>query len=137
MRLDEALFRAGFAKKQERQYASGWFSHHGEHDHRGIIDHEFGHSVHLQIRARGWTAERPIWDTLADGIRVPAPDWSQGEAAIERWVKDNNVKLRTEVSRYGAKDPLELMAEIWAEYSGGKARPHIRAVGAVMKRLTG
>lgn len=56
---------------------------------------------------------------------------------IDKWVDANKAQLSLMVSRYGSSSWLELLAEIWQEWSslGEAARPHIREIGIVMQEI--
>lgn len=108
----------------------GFKSHSGPGltDLQVTFSHEFGHHVARIISAAG---REKVFAALANELGVTPPGVKRGQ-----WVAAHRDRLESVVSVYGSEDQHELLAEIWSEYSTNpNARPIIKAVGDVMRRL--
>lgn len=118
----------------------GWHSEgDGETKAQHSLAHEFGHGVHYALaRYNNITGEGhgstilptdpKLWGALSQelGVRPPKPN-PRGDityGAIKQWVADNKRVLEYAISRYGATDPKELLADLWAEYSTRISAPN-------------
>jgi len=101
-----------------------------------LIAHEFGHHVHDRwlTTAPAKVRKQAIKDICAAlGI---APPLFFDDANLLRWGETHKVGIANSVSRYGSTNILEMMAEIWAEYTlGDPPRAHVRDTGEVLQRL--
>lgn len=122
---------------------SGWWTPTGAADPMAsVLAHEYGH--HLD--ACMFNPNKPLDQAqyarligvLGRELRIPLdPTAVTTRAKLDAWVKANQADVTDMVSTYGATNGFELLAEIWHEYStrGDAARPHIRAIGAVIQEL--
>lgn len=101
----------------------------------GAYAHEFGHHLSYLSRVLGAERTRPIWDEIARGAGVPRP-LRYDQASLDRWVAEHRDALARAVSRYGATDSGELLAEVWAEFSTNpNAREHIKRAAIALRDL--
>jgi hypothetical protein len=125
--------------------AAGFHPPTGRSPLDSVVAHEYGHHLAYRLlRESPLARQRELVSLLddtfaADGYLVRQfranPDFAQ--------VLDDYLRLygtgRVDrlVSRYGRNSHQELLAEIWSEYStmGDAARPHIRAIGDMMRQM--
>lgn len=101
----------------------------------GTYAHEFGHHLSYLARALGPQRTKGVWDTLADGAGVPRPLFYD-QASLDKWVAKHADALGSAVSRYGATDADELLAEVWAEFSTNPdARDYIQRTAVALRDL--
>lgn len=125
--------------------ASNWWARCPDELHGGqqIFAHEFGHHVDFQLHSRtpaGYERKGAFWDSAADNLGLPRPprnaDGDLDSRTLEAWFATHVTTMTNMISRYGATNPTEALAEIWAEYSnmGAQARPFIKRMGDLLKR---
>ena len=125
--------------------AAGFHPPTGRSPLDSVVAHEYGHHLaHRLLRESPLARQRELVSLLDDTFRADGylvrqfranPDFAQ--------VLDDYLRLygtgRVDrlVSRYGRNSHQELLAEIWSEYStmGDAARPHIRAIGDMMRQM--
>lgn len=121
---------------QER--ATNWCSRTG-HGHSGgqaVLAHEFGHHVSYTIQRLSRADREAFWAEIADAFGVAPPQSVQAKD-LKYWVRTHATRVRNHVSKYGATDQEEFLAEIWQEYStsGQQSRPAILRIGRLMQEL--
>ncbi len=131
---------SGAAATVQRCRDSGWFAQCG-HDAIGIealIAHEYGH--HLTFRGL-MLADRAVqtdfWERVGRALGVSGIPASGSRAALDHWIVQNGYAIGKAVSRYGASNSFELLAEIWQEYStaGAAARGPIKIIGDLLRQI--
>lgn len=138
IQINAKIFSDDYKVAFRREVENGWCTPCG-HDHsapQSIFAHEFGHHVDWvmkQTPSRG----RGVWNAIADELGVDPPD-ILSRTDLDVFVKANKARLATQVSRYGATDSAEILAEIWQEYStmGPAARPFIKKIGRLMQEIS-
>lgn len=127
-------------------FRTGWSTWSGADDGLGsTVAHEYGHHIDNMIFGRSASSSskperaRPLIAAIgkAFGIKDVDPTAADVQQELKRILSANKAKIQTLVSEYGTESMHEMLAEIWQEYStmGAKARPHIRAIGDLMRRL--
>jgi hypothetical protein len=143
LRKDEKVLTTE-VRRMERQ---GWFSQtsHGVSGLDRTLAHEMGHfldDVMLSNSSIGATfgIRSRVFDEIADAIGIPRPTPADG-FEFKDWFKRHTVALTKAVSRYGATNSHELLAEIWASYSRGVklkdvlTHPVIPRVGRMLEQI--
>lgn len=144
-------WHTNFAQQSESFLASqrgGWLTKSYEDDGmKATIGHELGH--HIDKMATGGTGQWPssvgreLSAELGKLIGAPGPDLSTFNdpgsitaGSMINWVAANKLKIEKSVSRYAAKSPQELMAEIWNAFASGnpKTPPGMKRIGRLMAR---
>lgn len=129
------VFTEAYQKGFNKELASKWSSACGRGATESFIAHEMGHHLDEVIKTAAPEFRRPIWEEIADELGVMRPK-AYDDEGLYWFTKINNGKLEDFVSIYGSYSPLELIAEIWAEYSTNtNARPHIKKIGKLIHRL--
>ena len=126
---------AAAEKSFQKELKSGWSSKCGHGNLGSFIAHECGHHVHAMTRNLPDALTKELWQGVAQSLGAPRPLlFDQG--SLDQWVIRNADLLGKKVSRYGATDSSELLAEIWAEYTtNAEARGHIAEIGRLLQRL--
>lgn len=134
MFLDISAFQPQAKTVFEKEKRSNYISKCGEHFDSldNLIAHEYGHHMHdLWLRA---PIRKRVFGEIAKVLGVEPPQFFNTDRILA-WGEQHKVLIASLVSRYGATNPLEMMAEIWAEYTlGDPPRPHIQAIGEIMRR---
>jgi len=129
------VFGSRYEQTFQKELKSGWSSKCGHSGAESFIAHECGHHMDAVIRRGGPAKAKEIWSTLAKELNLK-PSLLFDKGSLDRWVAKNSDVLRKGVSKYGATDSEEIIAEIWAEYTTNpNARAHIKAVGQVIQRI--
>lgn len=133
IRLSRDLFRPANKSMYKKLVDSNWFSKCDHtHDAEGTVAHEFGHHVDAMATRWSYRDRVGLFEALADDLGLP----KAGIGDPGEWVRTHKTAITRSVSKYAATNDLELLAEIWAEYTMGKApRPHIKRVGSMMRDL--
>lgn len=127
-----------------KSVASGWWTPTGAAGPlQTVVAHEYGHHITSVMFARMTPAgARQLLQVVRDQVGIPMSIEPAGTAmaTLMRQITNavsNHPQVVLEVSGYAAKNGYELLAEVWQEYStmGERARPHIRAIGDVMRDL--
>jgi hypothetical protein len=136
-----------FDKLWEQSEASGWTTPSDFTGTRSTIAHEYGHHLDSMISNHSGNFSAAVADQLfpilIKELRLNDPKgiFKPGKGVFWRdfdaLVAENEALLKQIVSKYAATNARELLAEIWAEYSGrGKnARPYIKKIGRLIQRL--
>jgi len=122
------LFKEGIESK--------WFSPcgHGVDQMGSFIAHECGHHMAGAFR-ENLTSNAIVWRSVAKELKLPAMD-KFTISALDSWVADNAASLGVKVSKYGATNSDEVIAEIWHEFSTNpNARPAIKKIGRVIQEV--
>jgi hypothetical protein len=134
--ISRSAFTEQGAAARLRSQVTGFKAKCG-HEHESaqqVFAHEFGHHLDYTIRKASVADQKAIRDALGNMLGVPGPD-SLFFVDLDRWVKQHNDRLKVSISGYGATNALEMMAEVWAEYStNSAARSHIKVIGEALKR---
>lgn len=121
-----------------KEVKTGWCSRvaPGASGDQAVFAHEFGHHVSNMIRRLPYDERKEFWQGIAGDLGTQPP-FSASIQGLQDWLTANKSKLSVDVSRYGASDPEELLAEIWHEYSkaGTHARAGIKKAGERMRQL--
>lgn len=143
---DPDLLRGMFADGVEM----GWLvPGHATDVVRLLVAHEWGHHISRVIRWDGpdhrWRGDRieRLWWPIADELGVVRPEVAQNPLTtmtpLVLWMTRPEVHaaIEQQVSRYALDSPEELLAELWAEYSGmgTDARSLQQRVGAIMRDM--
>ena len=114
--------------------AGWWVPSDKEHDlSMNVMTHEFGHGVHGELNRRGilmanragnatiyGEPEMDFWRGFAKaaGLSVPPVTKERGRDSmnVAIWLNRNKLKVERVVSRYGAHNMNEMIAEMWTEY---------------------
>lgn len=126
-----------------RAMASGWFTKGGQGVEQTIA-HEMGHAFLNEARMTPEQRKR-IADSLVQDFGLTNPF---GVSPHLRYYGDmltriihrpsNKPKVKRLVSKYGATNASELMAEVWSEYTmNPKPRPRIKKLGDILKGIIG
>ena len=128
----------------------GWLTPgHSTDAVRVVVAHEYGHHLARVIKWSnsahrfGANEIEQLFVPLAKELGVPAPELRQNPLSpmtpLTSWMHDIRViqAIEAQVSGYAVKSYEELIAEIWAEYSGlgAEARPLQRRIGAIMRQM--
>jgi hypothetical protein len=139
-------FSVSAALTGRRCSSSGWWTRCPDALAGGVqsLAHELGHHVDFN-GLRGWQRSAGfanIWTTLARELGVAAPQTRvigqlTETLGLQTWIEANKVLISSMISTYGASDSVELLAEVWAEYSLNPTgcRPLIRKIGKLMQDL--
>ena len=112
---------------------SNWASKQGHSAQGSLMAHELGHHMD-EILEKNLAARTKVWTEIWSVLKLPPP-LRYDDISLLLWVRQNSKVLETAVSRYGSKNHLEVIAEIWAEYTTNpSARPHIKRIGNVMQK---
>lgn len=131
--------------------SSGWFTPTGAQEPvQTVFAHEYGHHVTRAMFSNSGIidpagAER-LLETIRDQLGIPLDTSHSDRAPISTVgtlmprltaAVENHPRVADRVSSYAMSNGWELLAEVWQEYStmGDQARPHIRAIGDVMREL--
>lgn len=129
------VFTEAYERGFQKEIVSKWSSVCGRAGTESFIAHEMGHHLDEVIKVAAPEFRRPIWEEIADNLGVARPK-AYDDEGLYWFTRINNGKLEDFVSIYGSSSPLELIAEIWAEYSTNpNARPHIKKIGKLIHRL--
>jgi hypothetical protein len=103
---------------------------------RALIAHEFGHHVTYQGLYRAARAvQEDFWQRVAGAFGVPAPTGLTREA-LDRWISQHRDAIEPQVSIYGSSNSVEMLAEVWQEYSTNpNARGPQRIIGDLLKSI--
>jgi hypothetical protein len=126
--------------------SSGWWTPSGAAGPlQTVVAHEYGHHITVEMfRVITPGGARRLLETIRDQLGIPLDahldQVGLGMAAVMRRITAavrNHPLVVDRVSGYAATNGSELLAEVWQEYStmGDRARPHIRAIGDVMRDL--
>jgi hypothetical protein len=126
--------------------SSGWWTPSGAADPlQTVVAHEYGHHITVEMfRVITPAGGRRLLETIRDQLGIPLDtnldQVGLGMAAVMRHITAavrHHPQVVDRVSGYAATNGNELLAEVWQEYStmGDRARPHIRAIGDVMRDL--
>lgn len=100
-----------------------------------LLAHEFGHHVHDRWINGSARQKKEGWTGIARGLGVPPPRNFGNDGLIE-WGEKHKTLIANIVSKYGSTNVLEMLAEVWAEYTlGDPPRSHISDMGEVLQRL--
>lgn len=122
------MTRADLIAKRNQHAAMGWFSS-SEHPVAATIVHEFGHHLDFQLDTKSHSA---LMRRISDSLDLKF-DLNPG-----RLVRENATRFSREVSRYGATDQYELIAEAFSEYITSKnPRTVARVVGEYFDEIFG
>jgi hypothetical protein len=118
--------------------STNWCSRTG-HSHTGaqaVFAHEFGHHVHNMIERLPYAERRDFYRSVSEALGVTPPAGATRQD-LNRWMDKNKSAIIDQISKYGATDMQELLAEAWQEYStsGEGSRPSILAIGKLMQDL--
>lgn len=104
--------------------------------------HEFGHHLHGLMRGMPAEELRDFAEQLGTALKIQIEtrfihDWTFLNDQLDIAIRRNKGQIEAMVSTYGATNAMELLAEIWQEYStlGDKARPHIREAGRLIQSV--
>jgi hypothetical protein len=99
-----------------------------------LIAHEYGHHVHDRwIISAPAKVRKRIIGQLCASLGIDPPLHHDNESLL-RWGTKHQVAIANRVGRYGSTNILEMMAEVWAEYTlGDPPRGHIREMGDVLR----
>ena len=138
----------GMASKDAAHYrATGWWAQAdpGKSMTETTIAHETGHVVFGAIppEVRYGTE---LWSGLAKAMHLPPPtkgqSWGKNPkykdfADADPWLKENKAAAAEAVSTYGASNSMELLGELWSEYTmSSSPRPAAKFYGDyVMQQL--
>lgn len=121
-----------------REKATSYISKCGEHFDSldALIAHEYGHHVHDRwIVNAPEKVRRKAVQEICSALGVPPPLHFDNNSLL-RWGATHQVAVTARVSKYGATNILEMLAETWAEYTlGDPPRPHIKDMGDILQRL--
>lgn len=136
IRVTSKVMDPSFQVAHIRAVNSGWFSKSAPEvtGVENFISHEFGHFMERLARADGLKNIKPFWQSVASEFGLEPPV-AYNSIILRSWVAENKAVLAREVSRYGATSSEELVAEIWAEYTGGAARPAIKRLGKILQDI--
>jgi hypothetical protein len=143
IRLNTTMFKPGFAKSSAADIQAGWHVHGADNAVSHTIAHEFGHQIDNSMVRAGETTRGELLDFIAQELGMSKrPAGASGYGGIQQqkdskiWTARNQAVLRSKVSRYGATNELEMLAEIWCEYSSApNPRPHILVIGKRMQEM--
>lgn len=122
-----------FAKEKSTNYISKCGQQFDSMD--ALIAHEFGHHVHDRWINGSSRQKKEGWTGLARVLGVPPPRNFGNEGLLE-WGEKHKTLIANSVSKYGSTNVLEMMAEVWAEYTlGDPPRSHISDMGEVLQKL--
>lgn len=135
--IDISAFTDANQRSFKKEVATGYLSKCGEQFDclDSLMAHECGHHVHDRWYLKAPTAvQREIWRGVAGALGLPAPQFFD-EQSLLRWSTKHKMAIENLVSRYGSSNHLELLAEIWHEYTvGTPPRPAIRQAGEILQR---
>ena len=125
----------------QKSIASGWFTKGGS----GIdqtIAHEMGHALLTDLNMRA-VDRKALAEAMIEHLGLTSPWGAQGGITyhfgmLDRIVQhpSNKVKIRRAVSKYGATNANEFIAEVWSEYTlNPKPRPKIQKLGDTIKSI--
>lgn len=135
----------GLASKDAARYRADGFWAKADSSHTmadTVIAHETGHT--LLPGAAAYNME--LWTGLAKalGLSPPSQGWPSGNAKykdfadVDSWIKDNKSAVEAAVSRYGASNSAEMMAEMWSEYTmSSSPRPAAQMYGDYVMSVLG
>lgn len=133
--LPEAAFGEQADAAQVQEVAKNWSSK-TDHQHaaESNLAHEFGHHIE-DMMERHPEERQALWDTVSDAFGVDKPAALDTEA-LNAWVRKNKSKIVDNVSKYGASNQHELLAEIWHEFSSASVpRDVAQRIGEEMRRI--
>ncbi len=128
---------AGYKRQFEKERGSGFITPCGrDHDHVGsFVAHEMGHHVDTVMRMADPSKVRAVWKQVGEALGLKPPMITM-QRDLDKWVEKNRDVIAKKISKYGATDSAELLAEAWAEYiTNPNARPASRAIGKAMEEL--
>jgi hypothetical protein len=106
--------------------------------------HEYGHHLHGLMQGLPVERLQDFAGKLGAALDLPMDtslihDWTFLNDQIDMAIRNNRQRVVAMVSEYGATNPLEMLAEIWQEYStlGDMARPHIVEAGRLIQSVVG
>jgi hypothetical protein len=83
-----------------------------------IVSHEAGHAIMHEVFGQNYPDTHEFWRGFAKAIGAPGPPNAvRDEESIKDWVSFNRTRIINAVSKYGSRNPAEMMAELWSEYS--------------------
>jgi hypothetical protein len=136
--LSDKIFQAGAQVSFNKEKETNWISRCGDQFDclDDLVAHEYGHHSHdLWLEEASREARLRTWRGLASALHLPAMA-NADDGTIIDWVEEHKASLSTLVSRYGASNPIELLAEIWKEYTlGDPPRPHIAEAGLILSKI--
>jgi hypothetical protein len=132
--ITKQIFSPRYQKSFEKDRRTGWFSKSGP-EISGLdnfISHEVGHYLHNRALIKGPNNTKEIWESAAQAFDLNEPFFFDAHS-VDRWVMENQKVLAKKVSKYGATESAELLAEIWAEYTTNpNASAGIKKIGKAM-----
>jgi hypothetical protein len=135
--LNKTTFSEAADQSLAKEVASDWSSKADPHAHaaENTVAHEFGHHLGTVIARNSPAETRALWDTVADSLGVSRP-LGLAESDLKAWVEKHKTVIQRKVSRYGASNHHELLAEVWHEYSSHSSpREAIQKIGDEMRRI--
>ena len=139
MFLHASAFQPAAERTFKKEKDSNYISKCGEQfdSMDALIAHEYGHHAHDR-----WILNAPAktvnntWKALLKELGAPPPHFFD-EKSMTAWAGRNKQYIENMVSKYGATNQLEMLAEVWAEYTlGDPPRPHIKAMGDILREVT-
>jgi len=129
------VFRPWYEDAFKKDLASGWSSKCAHSASESFIAHEYGHHLRQMLNRASQQELKELWSEVAK-LAGTKPPFFFDVTSLDKWVAKNQDALSKLVSRYGATDHDELLADIWAEYStNANARDHIKVIGKVIQRI--
>jgi len=136
MFLHPSAFLAGAQRVFEHEKKTKYISECGQQFDSldNLIAHEYGHHVHDRWLMTAPAKQRKrIVDELCLILGVDPP-LHHDTNSLMRWGTKHQIAIANRVSKYGSTNILEMMAEVWAEYTlGDPPRTHIREMGEVLR----
>jgi hypothetical protein len=136
--LADRAFLAAAEERFKKEQETGFVSKCGEKfdSMDALLSHEYGHHLHDRwLETATGAARLRTWRGIARALHLPAMA-SAGDGDLIDWVTKHRMTLSATVSNYGASNPLELLAEIWAEYTlGDPPRAHIDHAGFILQEI--
>ena len=134
----------GLASKEAAKYRdTGWWAHAdpGRSMTETTIAHETGHAASGAMPPAD-RLSMDFWSKFAKSLGLPPPSTMGGKygdlADLEPWTKAHSDVLASEVSKYGAGHSMELMAEMWSEYTmSSSPRPAAQMYGDYVMSVLG
>lgn len=137
---DPAAYQSGFRRLPDD---SKWFSRSELPDSlESTIAHEYGHHIEGVITNGNIYWSGPHAKQWTEALRreykgvSPGPTSQCHASTMEGWWESNRDAFKS-ISRYGASNMNEFIAEIWAEYTtgGAKCRPKVKRLGQLLAKM--
>jgi hypothetical protein len=138
-------FEAGKLSAMDVNWSVRTFTHDG-HELPGLrstMAHEFGHHIEATINkgtgAFPSSIGQALSEALGEAVGVRGPHLSGGalyREDLSLWMTTFKSKIERSLSQYGASQPSEMFAEIWAAYTGGTGHLQERwsKVGKILEK---